>query len=66
MFRALVGLIATARCFCATLVGAQPAGYPSKPVRIIVDNKPGAAGIIGTELTVKAPADGYTLLFSSE
>jgi tripartite-type tricarboxylate transporter receptor subunit TctC len=31
----------------------------------IVDNKPGAAGIIGTELTVKAPADGYTLQFSS-
>lgn len=30
-----------------------------------VDNKPGAAGIIGTELTINSPADGYTLLFSS-
>src|SRR3954470_13815666 len=30
-----------------------------------VDNKAGASGIIGTDLTVKAPADGYTLLFSS-
>ena len=31
----------------------------------IIDNKPGAAGIIGTELAIKATADGYTLLFSS-
>lgn len=29
---------------------------------IIVDNKPGAAGIIGTEFAAKAPADGYTVL----
>jgi len=31
----------------------------------LIDNKPGAAGIIGTELAIKALADGYTLLFSS-
>src|SRR3954466_6096307 len=30
-----------------------------------VDNKPGAAGIIGTELTIKAPPESYTLQFSS-
>src|SRR3954470_1280179 len=30
-----------------------------------VDNKPGAAGIIGTELAIKAPADGYTLQMNS-
>jgi tripartite-type tricarboxylate transporter receptor subunit TctC len=31
----------------------------------VIDNKPGAAGIIGSEAALKAPADGYTLLFSS-
>jgi tripartite-type tricarboxylate transporter receptor subunit TctC len=31
----------------------------------VIDNKPGAAGIIGSETALKAPADGYTLLFSS-
>lgn len=31
----------------------------------IVDNKPGASGIIGSDIALKSPADGYTLLFSS-
>jgi tripartite-type tricarboxylate transporter receptor subunit TctC len=29
---------------------------------IIVDNRPGASGVIGTEIVAKSPADGYTLL----
>jgi tripartite-type tricarboxylate transporter receptor subunit TctC len=29
----------------------------------IIDNKPGAGGTLGTDQAMKAPADGYTLLF---
>jgi tripartite-type tricarboxylate transporter receptor subunit TctC len=28
----------------------------------VVDNRPGAAGVIGTEIGAKSPADGYTLI----
>ena len=33
--------------------------------QFFVDNKPGAAGIIGTQIAMAAPADGYTLLVTS-
>ncbi|MBU1358339.1 MAG: tripartite tricarboxylate transporter substrate binding protein [Gammaproteobacteria bacterium] len=32
---------------------------------IVVDNKPGATGAIGTDAVAKAPGDGYTLLLNS-
>lgn len=73
---------------------AQAAGWPNRPVRIIVafppgqatdqaaraiaqrlsetmgqqfvvENRPGAASIIGTEAAARAPADGYTLFMGS-
>ena len=44
-----------ARAFAEKM--AQTLGQP-----IVVDNKPGANGMLGADIVAKAPADGYTLL----
>ncbi len=85
--------------FCIALVGIQAqawsqAGYPNRPVKVIVafppgqatdqaaraiaqklsenlgqqffvENRPGAASIIGSEAAAKSPNDGYTLFMGS-
>jgi tripartite-type tricarboxylate transporter receptor subunit TctC len=51
------GTDATARFFGHALAKAWGA-------TVVVDNKPGAGGAIGTDFVAKAPADGYTLLFT--
>jgi tripartite-type tricarboxylate transporter receptor subunit TctC len=43
----------------------QPALSESLGQQLLIDNKPGAGGTIGTEIAVTAPPDGYTLVFGN-
>jgi len=45
------------------LVG-QKLGEVMQNASVVVDNRPGAGGNIGTQLVAKAPRDGYTLLMT--
>jgi len=52
------GLDITARAF-----GQKLAEYWGQTV--LIENRPGASGMIGAEVAARAPKDGYTLLFGS-
>ena len=46
----------------ARLLAARLSDQMGKTV--FVENKPGASGIVGTDMVAKSPADGYTLILS--
>lgn len=45
------------------MLGQKLADQLGQP--FVIENKPGASGVIGGETVARAPADGYTLLFSA-
>lgn len=60
------------------IVGSTPGGGPDIMARaigqklnealgqpVIIDNRPGAGGIIGSEIAAKSPPDGYTLMMAN-
>ena len=51
----------------ADLVGRMLADRMSQELRqpVVVDNKPGANGVLASSLVVREPADGYTLMLTS-
>ena len=49
--------------FAARTVGMRMAAIFGQP--IVVDNRPGAAGIIGADVAAKSTPDGYTLLLTT-
>ncbi len=47
----------------ARIFGLRVAERLGQP--FVIDNRPGAAGVIGADIVAKSPPDGYTLLFAT-
>ena len=47
----------------ARIFGQRAADRLGQP--FVIDNRPGAAGVIGADIAAKSPPDGYTLLFAT-
>ncbi len=52
------GIDASGRILAAALT-------PALGQQVVLENRPGAGGIVGTEMVAKAPPDGYTLMLSA-
>jgi tripartite-type tricarboxylate transporter receptor subunit TctC len=87
----LAALALSTLAVLTTVAHAQPATWPTKPIKyvvpfspggvsdgvarlvaqhlgerlgqpVIIDNRPGVSGIVGTQAVARAPADGYTVM----
>ncbi|MBY0267947.1 MAG: ABC transporter substrate-binding protein, partial [Burkholderiales bacterium] len=63
-----VRLIVAQSAGSATDVAARVIATPLSALlkqQVVVDNRAGAGGLLGTEIAAKAPPDGYTLIFAN-